>query len=733
MYLEFFGLQARPFHSTPDPYFLYLSSSHKQALGSIIYGVKEKKGFIAVTGEVGLGKTTILRSFLAQIDQANQHTIYLLNPNLSFTSVVKTLLCELGQDPIEGDDAEITQQLHMVLIEKYLENKTVTLLIDDAQNIPVVTIEQLRMLSNLETSKDKLIQIVLLGQTELDTLLDRYELRQIRQRIAVRAIIRPLSQLESHQYIQHRLDKAGGKGKKVFTKAALGFIVREAEGIPRRLNILCDNALVTAFGYNKSQVNARIAKEVISDLSGRSPHSLWRLIPLAAGVLILVLALVALLPLAQSRFSEKAPLPQIGQLDDQGDNSSQELVNGEKDAAPSHQQTLVLADKSKNEMTAPVPEFLGQSRNLAIPSPDPTTILPKLEAGISHENPGNAVIGKMMNGDVKSSILITTGEQNNLAVSETAVRIAVPHLKKVDDLLGKEESIIEHGTRPIAARESQLAQDEAESRREVPLKATVLNRNLEKFGNPSKKQVVMNVTDKSNGRLKEDSRAPDSEPKTSAILQEVQIQKPDTIQSPLGVTKIMKDGDTVSGLLQDVYGLASPSLLRFVLDHNRHIVNVRRIFPGEHIFFPPISEKVEGLKKPIDASRVLVSNKVKKSRSSKKVVTQSVNKEEASNRLIGASHGLVSGKDKKLGSSKKIFTKSPARPKSNQVKNMVTRKQTYAVAIVQEGDTLEKLARVVYGSSDPLYVQRVLDFNPTILSPKKIFPGQEIAFPRVKN
>ena len=109
MYLNFFELEAKPFHTTPDPYFLYLSPSHKQALGSIIYGVKEKKGFIAVTGQVGLGKTTILRSFLAQIDQANQHTIYLLNPNLSFTSVLKTLLRELGHDPIEGDDAELVE------------------------------------------------------------------------------------------------------------------------------------------------------------------------------------------------------------------------------------------------------------------------------------------------------------------------------------------------------------------------------------------------------------------------------------------------------------------------------------------------------------------------------------------------------------------------------------------------------------------------------------------------
>ena len=201
------------------------------------------------------------------------------------------------------------------------------LLIDEAQNMPVATLEHLRMLSNLETPKDKLIQIVLLGQPELDSLLDRYELRQIRQRIAVRAMIRPLSQQESVQYIQHRLDKAGGKGKKFFTNAALGLIVREAKGIPRRLNILCDNALVTAFGYKKSPVTASIAKEVISDLTGQPSHSLWKLVPLAAGVLILVLALVALMPLTLSQFSDTAPLDEIGQLIDQADNPKQDLLS----------------------------------------------------------------------------------------------------------------------------------------------------------------------------------------------------------------------------------------------------------------------------------------------------------------------------------------------------------------------------------------------------------------------
>ena len=359
MYFNFFGLQTSPFHTTPDPEFLYLSPGHKQALGSIIYGIKEKKGFIAVTGQVGLGKTTILRSFLAQIDQANQQTIYLLNPNLSFTLLLKTLVRELGHDPIAGDDAEVVEQLHMVLIEEYRKGRTVALLIDEAQNMPVATLEHLRILSNLETPKDKLIQIVLLGQPELDSLLDRYELRQLRQRIAVRAIIQPLSKPESFQYIRHRLDKAGGEGKKIFTNSALALIVQEAKGIPRRLNNLCDNALVTAFGYKQSLVTTNIAKEVISDLTGRPSHSPWKLAPLAAAALILVLALVMLMPLTHSQLSDIPPIHEIGQLFKDGDNPNQDLVNNVgENINPSPQDGLTMTERTQTFLTESVTSSL---------------------------------------------------------------------------------------------------------------------------------------------------------------------------------------------------------------------------------------------------------------------------------------------------------------------------------------------------------------------------------------
>ena len=693
MYLNFFGLEARPFHTTPDPYFLYLSPSHKQALGSIIYGVKEKKGFIAVTGQVGLGKTTILRSFLAQIDQANQHTIYLLNPNLSFTSVLKTLLRELEHDPIEGDDAELVEQLHMVLIEEYQKGKMVVLLIDEAQNIPVATLEHLRMLSNLETPKDKLIQIVLLGQPELDSLLDRYELRQIRQRIAVRAMIRPLSQQESVQYIQHRLDKAGGEGKKFFTNSALGLIVQEAKGIPRRLNILCDNALVTAFGYKKSPVTGSMAKEVISDLTSQPSHSLWRLVPLAAGVLILVLALVALMPLTLSKFSDLAPLDEIGKLIDQADNPKQDLLV-EKDTNPSDQGGLTLVERAQNWLTASVPEVLEELGKLTISDPDSNMTHPNLEVDIALENQGDVVPAKNPMGDGKESVPVVSEEPLDLAAPETAAHLIHSHQKEAPHPPDQSEGIVTNEVQRSTVEKTQVVQVESEAPTDYAIDMNAVYPNPENLNNLSV-ETTAKTAETQESLPEQEILPPITAAKKLVTLQEFPSKKPDVVASSLLVAKIMKEGDTLAGLMQEVYGSASPSTLRFVLDHNRHIVNVRKIYPGQQILFPPLNNGGSP-KRPVDGASALVSNK-----------------------------------GEKLSYSKKIVTGSSAQTKPNQEKFGAKRDPMYAVAIVQEGDTLEKLAKVVYGSSDPLYIQRVLDYNPQILNPKEIFPGQDIAFPRM--
>jgi general secretion pathway protein A len=277
MYLKYFGLKKEPFHITTDPEFLYLSASHREALASIIYGIDKRKGFISITGAVGVGKTTILKSYLEKTDRKKIKAIYIFNPNVSFKYLLKLIHQELGTNFQSEDVFEMVNQLHTTLIGEYRKGHNVILVIDEAQNTPIATLENLRMLSNLETAKEKLIQMVLVGQPELELIFKKQALRQIDQRIAIRSVIKPLSSKDSRSYIEHRLTKAMADEESIFTECALKKIIRTAKGIPRTMNIICDNALIASFGYRKRPVTARIVREVISDMNGadKTPLKIW--------------------------------------------------------------------------------------------------------------------------------------------------------------------------------------------------------------------------------------------------------------------------------------------------------------------------------------------------------------------------------------------------------------------------------------------------------------------------
>ena len=289
MYLNFYNLKKEPFHITPDPEFFYLSPSHKEALAGIIYGIKQKKGFVAVVGDVGVGKTTVLRAYLDSVDKSQLKIVYVFNARLTFEGLLKTIYQELGLCVHTHDTIEMVNQLYEFLIEEYKLGNSVVLIIDESQNMPVETLENLRMLSNLETSKDKLLQIVLVGQPEFEETLNRNSLRQLKQRIAVRSRILALTQEESLDYIKHRLQRAGSSHSMVFAKGALKKIAVEAAGIPRVINILCDNTLITSFGYQQKPVSAKIVREVIADFRGekRRPFPKWQV---AGGVAVIVIA-----------------------------------------------------------------------------------------------------------------------------------------------------------------------------------------------------------------------------------------------------------------------------------------------------------------------------------------------------------------------------------------------------------------------------------------------------------
>ncbi len=323
MYEKFYNLSRQPFHITPDPQFLYLSESHKQALASIMYGIEKRKGFVAITGGVGVGKTTLVRTYLDKTGIADLKVVYVFHANIAFRDLVKTIYREMGLELATNDLVDMVNGLQAALIELYRQGKTIVVIIDEAQNMPIQTLENLRMLSNLETPTDKLIQVVLVGQTELEDLLESHELRQLRQRIAIRSQIAPLSAQESHAYIEHRLSVAGLAKPTIFSGKALRTIVQQAKGIPRMLNILCDNALITGFGYQQDPVTAAIAREVVSDFvrnHRRAPVRKWIAAALVGMAAFLAFVVVSLSPSGHGMVERlgdlglwQAPKPEPGQ------------------------------------------------------------------------------------------------------------------------------------------------------------------------------------------------------------------------------------------------------------------------------------------------------------------------------------------------------------------------------------------------------------------------------------
>jgi len=224
-----------------------------------------------VLGEVGLGKTTILRFYLDKLAAKSLTTALVFNANVTFKALLGTIYRELSIADPPDDVQERVNRLHEAFIEEYRQGRNVVLIVDEVQNMPIETLENLRMLSNLETSTDKLLQMVLVGQPEFAGKLKLHVLRQLSQRIAVRSTLLPFSDRQSLDYIEHRLNKAGGSSASVFTRGALRGIVEHAKGIPRVINILCDNALVNGLGYQKKPVTARIVREAVADLTGQAP------------------------------------------------------------------------------------------------------------------------------------------------------------------------------------------------------------------------------------------------------------------------------------------------------------------------------------------------------------------------------------------------------------------------------------------------------------------------------
>ena len=265
MYKEFYGLREYPFNMTPDPQFLFLSHNHRIALDVLRFGIRERKGFIAITGEVGAGKTTLCRALLNSLDSATTKTALILNPTLSDSQILRAICDEFRLQPAKTTRKDLYDAINAFLLRELAANHNVALIVDESQNLKPNVLEQIRLLSNLETEKEKLLQIILVGQPELGELLEQPGLRQLKQRIALRHHVQPLAYKELVEYIKHRLRVAGSDGIE-WTTSAQVLIFKYSLGVPRLINLICDRALVAGYLAETYVIDEPQVERAITDI-----------------------------------------------------------------------------------------------------------------------------------------------------------------------------------------------------------------------------------------------------------------------------------------------------------------------------------------------------------------------------------------------------------------------------------------------------------------------------------
>ncbi len=266
MYKQFFGLTKNPFEISPDPYFYHATPRHNEALANLHYGVGRRKGFIVITGEVGTGKTLLVRCLLAELRKNNIAFGYVFNPLLSTTEFFQYIMADLGLQYSGRSKTEMLLDLNRFLIQRHARGLITALVVDEAQCLRPELLEEIRLLTNLETSQQKLLQIVLMGQPELEGVLDSPSLRQLKQRVSLRCQLLPLDEQQTHSYVLSRLERAGASAEPaIFEPEALSKIFEYSRGIPRLINNLCENSMVNAFARQQHTVTGDMISEVAAD------------------------------------------------------------------------------------------------------------------------------------------------------------------------------------------------------------------------------------------------------------------------------------------------------------------------------------------------------------------------------------------------------------------------------------------------------------------------------------
>jgi general secretion pathway protein A len=569
MYLEYYGLLKEPFHITPDPDFLYMSPSHREAFAALVYGVEQRKGFIAMTGEVGAGKTTILRAFTKRVDANAVRPVYLFNPALTFHELLIMTMRGLGLTPdMAHSAAELLDQLNWALIEEYRAGHNVVLLVDEAQNMPVETLEQMRMLSNLETANDKLLQIVLVGQPELEDKLNLHELRQLKQRCAVRSIVKPLTRDESAEYIKHRLHMAGCPRDEVFSPAALRAIISNANGSPRTLNILCDNAMIAGFGSQQTLISAAIVRSVIRDMGATSrskpqaPRWAWGAAIAAGGIIIgAVVSQVGLLggPAATGN----------GVITVEASAGASAPAAAPVQAPPAPEAVQVAA-----VLSTPTPEVVAPAAD-----PKPSAVESVAVALKQREDAKRAE-------EPKAAAPVEKAEAPKPVEAAKPVDAAKPAAapKPIEVAAPKETAKPAVAPAPVEApKPVQLAKNEPEA----PQKAEPVI-----LDGPADAEVpkpaAAPVADASDTSEQSDSSdtpasAPAPAPAEPAPAPE---PAPALAEGEILERRIVAQGDVLSRLAAEVYGSGHPQVVRALHRYNPQIANPDQILPGQTVVFP---------------------------------------------------------------------------------------------------------------------------------------------------
>jgi general secretion pathway protein A len=276
MYEPYYHLKERAFNLTPDPRFLYFTERHCEALANLVYGIRERKGFLVLSGEVGTGKTTLINALLDTLERANVLSALIFNPILSVSEFFEYLMNEFNLKAPGRSKSQILVTLNSLLLERYRMGQVTVLIVDEAQNLSSELLEEIRLLTNLETATEKLLQILLVGQPELSLKLNSPNLRQLKQRINLRCSLDPLSMFETKEYINTRLEIAGLPNQQLFPDATIAEIFRSSGGIPRLINTICDNALLTGYACDAKTVGIDIIHEVCEDLEIVNGHHMAR-------------------------------------------------------------------------------------------------------------------------------------------------------------------------------------------------------------------------------------------------------------------------------------------------------------------------------------------------------------------------------------------------------------------------------------------------------------------------